>query len=125
VFHYPQDPDVVFIKRVAGVPGDLLEVRDGRLYVNGRKAAEPYVHRTGGRPDPTLAQAAVAGSTMHDPWSLAEPYRVPEGAYFVMGDNRTDSGDSREFGPVSRGQLVGQAFARYWPPSRIGGVAAE
>ncbi|MGE5228240.1 MAG: signal peptidase I [Deltaproteobacteria bacterium] len=119
VFHYPQDPDVVFIKRVVGVPGDLLEARDGRLYVNGRRAAEPYVHRTGGRLDPTLAQAAIAGSTMHDPWSLAKPYRVPAGNYFVMGDNRTDSDDSRDWGTVPRAAIVGEGLATYWPVSRL------
>ena len=119
VFRYPQDPDVVFIKRVVGVPGDLLEARDGRLYVNGRKAAEPYVHRTGGRLDPTVAQAAIAGSTMHDPWSLAEPYRVPASTYFVMGDNRTDSDDSRDWGTVPRAAIVGEGLATYWPVSRL------
>jgi len=119
VFRYPQDPDVVFIKRVVGVPGDLLEARDGRLYVNGNKAAEPYVHRTGGRLDPTVAQAAIAGSTLHDPWSLAEPYRVPAGAYFVMGDNRTDSDDSRDWGTVPRAAIVGEGLATYWPVSRL------
>ena len=56
VFHYPEDPTVVFIKRVIGVPGDVLEVKDGHLYVNGHKVAEPYVHRTAGRLDPTVAQ---------------------------------------------------------------------
>jgi len=119
VFRYPQDPDVVFIKRVVGAPGDLLEVRDGLLYVNGRRAAEPYIHRTGGRLDPTVAQAAIAGSTMHDPWSLAEPYRVPAGNYFVMGDNRTDSDDSRDWGTVPRAAIVGEGLATYWPVSRL------
>lgn len=119
VFRYPQDPDVVFIKRVVGVPGDLLEARDGRLYVNGKAAAEPYVHRTGGRLDPTVAQAAIAGSTTHDPWSLAQPYRVPAGTYFVMGDNRTDSDDSRDWGTVPRSAIVGEGLATYWPVSRL------
>jgi signal peptidase I len=119
VFRYPEDPDVVFIKRVVGVPGDVLEVRDGHLYVNHRKAAEPYVHRTGGRADPTVAQAAIAGSTLHDPWSLAEPYRIPAGTYFVMGDNRTDSDDSRDWGTVPRTAIVGEGLATYWPLSRL------
>jgi signal peptidase I len=119
VFRYPEDPGVVFIKRVVGVPGDVLEVRDGRLYVNHRKAAEPYVHRTEGRADPTVAQAAIAGSTLHDPWSLAEPYRIPVGNYFVMGDNRTDSDDSRDWGTVPRAAIVGEGMATYWPLSRL------
>jgi signal peptidase I len=119
VFHYPEDPEVVFIKRVVGVPGDTLEVKDGRLYVNGRKPAEPYVHRSRGHADPTVSQAAIAGSTMHDPWSLAEPFRVPDGHYFVMGDNRTDSDDSRDWGTVPRAAIVGEGLATYWPFSRL------
>jgi signal peptidase I len=119
VFNYPEDPDVVFIKRVVGVPGDTLEVKDGRLYVNGSKLAEPYVHRSRGHLDPTVAQAAIAGSTMHDPWSLSEPYRVPDGNYFVMGDNRTDSDDSRDWGTVPRAAIVGEGLATYWPFSRL------
>jgi signal peptidase I len=119
VFRYPRDPAVVFIKRIVGVPGDVLEVRDGRLYVNGERPREPYVHRTSGRADPTVAQAAIAGSTLHDPWSLAEPYRVPAGEYFVMGDNRTDSDDSRDWGTVPRAAIVGEGLATYWPLSRL------
>jgi signal peptidase I len=119
VFRYPHDPDVVFIKRVVGVPGDVLEVRDGRLYVNGREADDSFVHHTGGRADPTVAEAPIAGSTLHDPWSLAEPYRVPDDAYFVMGDNRTDSDDSRVWGTVPRAAIVGEGLATYWPLSRL------
>ena len=119
VFLYPHDPSVVFIKRIVGVPGDVLEVRDGRLYVNGERPGEPYVHRTAGRTDPTVAQAAIAGSTLHDPWALAEPYRVPNGQYFVMGDNRTDSDDSRDWGTVPRTAIVGEGLATYWPLSRL------
>jgi signal peptidase I len=119
VFRYPKDPDVVFIKRIIGAPGDVVEVRHGRLYVNGRRVTEPYVHRTGGRTDPTVAQAAIAGSTLHDPWSLSEPYTVPAGQYFVMGDNRTDSDDSRDWGTVPRSAIVGEGLATYWPLSRL------
>jgi signal peptidase I len=119
VFHYPEDPEIVFIKRVVGVPGDVLEVREGRLYVNGKKAPEPYVHRTDGRLDPTVAQAAIQGSTLHDPWSLAEPFRVPAANYFVMGDNRTDSDDSRDWGTVPSSAIVGEGLATYWPLSRL------
>jgi signal peptidase I len=119
VFHYPNDPEVVFIKRIVGAPGDVLAVKDGRLFVNGEKVKEPYVHRTAGRVDPTIAQAAVSGGTLHDPWSLAEPYRVPRGRYFVMGDNRTDSDDSRDWGTVARSAIVGEGLATYWPFSRL------
>jgi signal peptidase I len=119
VFHSPGDPSVVFIKRVVGVPGDKLEARDGRLYVNGRPCSEPYVHRTSGRMDPTVAQAAIAGTTLHDPWSLAEPFTVPAGRFFVMGDNRTDSDDSRDWGTVPRTAIVGEGVATYWPLSRL------
>ena len=106
----------VLIKRIVGLPGDKLSVADGVLYVNGTPQDEPYVHRTNGAPDPT--EPFINES----PWSLAEPYVVPEDSYFMMGDNRINSGDSREFGPVARDELVGQAFALYWPPTRIGGI---
>jgi signal peptidase I len=115
VFHPPFDGPVL-IKRVIGMPGDEISLNDGAVYVNGKKLDEPYVRRVGGE--------AVPSEPFDNglPWSLQQPYTVPAGNYFVMGDNRIDSGDSREFGPVPRGQLVGQAFARYWPPGRIGGV---
>ncbi len=115
VFHPPFGGNVL-IKRVVGMPGDELSVRDNRLFVNGTPMDEPYVLTGPAGPVPTEAFANGL------PWGLEESYVVPSGSYFMMGDNRTNSGDSREFGPVTRDQLVGQAFALYWPPKRIGGI---
>jgi signal peptidase I len=120
VFRYPLDTSVVFIKRVVGLPGDVLEARDGRLVRNGEEVVEPYVHVTGGRTDPTDPAALLSGTTMSDPWSLAEPYEVPPDTSFVMGDNRTDSDDSRVWGPVPEREVVGSAFFIYWPFQRLG-----
>jgi signal peptidase I len=90
-----------FVKRLVGLPGDHLEQRNGVLRVNGERLEEPYIEpqRRGGR-DFTAD--------------------VPAGQYFMMGDNRTQSCDSREWGPVPRGNLIGPVFAVYWPPQRIG-----
>jgi signal peptidase I len=115
VFHPPFDGPVL-IKRVIGLPGDVISVSDGFVSINGRRLDEPYVRRVDGQQEPSEPFSNGL------PWSLEKPYEVPAGSYFVMGDNRTDSGDSREFGPIKRGQFVGRAFARYWPPGRIGGT---
>jgi len=115
VFRPPFDGPVL-IKRIVGMPGDTISLADGHVYINGQRLNEPYVRRLNGRPVPTEPFANGL------PWSLARPYKVPAGSYFMMGDNRIDSGDSREFGPVPRDQLIGRAFARYWPPGRIGGL---
>jgi signal peptidase I len=116
VFQFPKDRKVVFIKRIVGVPGDVLRVEQGRLYVNGKRCSEPYVHRTGGQLDPTLAMAPIDGSALPKPWSLASSYRVPTGSYFVMGDNRVNSDDSRDWGVVPRNAVIGEGFFLYWPP---------
>ncbi len=115
VFH-PPFPGPVLIKRIVGLPGDTITLSEGDVYVNGSRLEEPYVREVGGETVPT--EPFDNGL----PWSLQEPYTVPPDSYFMMGDNRVDSGDSREFGPVARGQLVGHAFALYWPPGRIGGA---
>jgi len=113
VFH-PPFAGPVLIKRIIGMPGDEISLSGDSVVIDGKPLAEPYVRKVGGQAVPT--QPFDNGL----PWSLQEPYTVPPDSYFMMGDNRIDSGDSREFGPVSRDQLVGNAFARYWPPARIG-----
>jgi signal peptidase I len=108
---------IPLLKRVVGVPGDTVSLRDGRLYVNGRPAPQGFVRRAGGAFEPTLP-----GPDTQAPWSLAKPFVVPAGQYFVMGDNRTDSDDSRYWGTVLRTQILGKAFAVYWPPGHLRGL---
>jgi signal peptidase I len=120
VFKYPLDTRVVFIKRVIGRPGDTLSLHDGHVYVNGVRLHEPYLAKVAGEPAPTEPAVPIAGSTITQPWSLTRPYTVPAGTYFMMGDNRLDSDDSRVWGPVPARDLIGKAFAIYWPPKHIG-----
>jgi signal peptidase I len=96
------NPDKDLIKRIIGLPGDTLEVRNGQVYVNGAALTEPYLNQ------PT-------NSTI--PARQVEP-----GRYFVMGDNRNNSSDSRSFGSISRSDIVGRAWFVYWPPSDWGAV---
>jgi signal peptidase I len=100
VLEYPLDPTVDYIKRVVGVPGDEVLVDDGRVVVNGVEMDEPYVTA----PDP------------HTHLRL----RVEPDTFFVLGDNRRHSSDSREFGLVPRANLVGKVDLRIWPPARAG-----
>ncbi len=96
--------DVNFIKRVVAGPGDTLRIRDGQAIVNGKPLDEPY-------------QQPCAGT---DGCSFSGAIRIPEGHWFMMGDNRGASADSRFWGPVPRDWFIGGAFATYWPPNRIG-----
>ena len=102
VFKSVEGDDEDLIKRVVGVPGDKISVRNGRLFVNGEHQREPYVNKK--YPDR----------------SFSAPTIVPKGHVFVMGDNRTNSQDSRVFGPVPKRNIEGEAFLRFWPPDRIG-----
>lgn len=101
VFEYPQDPSKDFIKRVIGVPGDTIEIRDKVVYRNGQKLDEPYVQHT----DPR---------SLPGPRDNMPPVTVPAGKYFVMGDNRDESLDSRFWGTVDRGAILGKAWVIYW-----------
>ena len=100
----PRRSDTNFIKRVVGLPGDRLKVIGGRVYIDGRPQPEPFV-----RPDrgcPTC--------------NLPREITVPAGHFFMMGDNRGASADSREWGPVPEDWIIGDAFFTYWPPRQIG-----
>jgi signal peptidase I len=112
VFETPPEAQVkcgaggTFVKRLIGLPGETIEVRlergDGYVYVNGKKLREPYV-----RPDRRIQSTAMA------------PRKIPPNHYFMMGDNRSQSCDSRQWGPVARDNVIGKVFATYWPPQRI------
>lgn len=107
VFHSPQDERVDFIKRILGVPGDIVKISGGHVYLNGVMLSEEYVNEPG---------AVLAGKYMRENMEVD----VPPGQYIVMGDNRGHSSDSREWGPVTTQQIVGRAFFRYWPIGAFG-----
>ena len=120
VFRRPRPPYDVLIKRVVGLPGDLLCVHGGHLYINGVRANDSFVDKVNGVTEPTDPADPYASTYPDAPWSLAQPFRVPAGNYFVMGDNRTDSADSRYWGTVPRHAIIGRAFFTYWPLGRLG-----
>ena len=101
VFPYPENPDVDFVKRVVGVGGDIVEIRNKQLYRNGEPVAEPYIRHS----DPLI----TAGPRDNMP-----AIKVPEGKVFVLGDNRDDSRDSRYWGFVDKDTIRGRAFMIFW-----------
>jgi len=102
VFWYPKDPSKSFIKRVLGVPGDVVSIREGQVYINGQLVEERYVPR---------------GYQDVDSYP---PVRVREGYYYVLGDHRNASNDSRSWGLVPRKYIYGKAVFRYWPVEKAG-----
>jgi signal peptidase I len=114
VFKYPKDPSRDFIKRVIGLPGDTIEIRDKTVYVNGVAQQEPYVKYTVSRIQPKDYQNPTIyppGAGNRDNYG---PYVVPQGNYFMMGDNRDNSDDSRFWGPLDRHLIKGKALFIYW-----------
>ena len=102
VFRYPRDPSKSYIKRVIGMPGDRVRIDAGQLYVNGVREDELYVP-----------------ARYYDTRSSAEVV-VPPGSYYVLGDHRNMSNDSRDFGPVDAAYIYGKAVFGYWPMDRVG-----
>ena len=106
VFHSPNDPSRDFVKRVIGLPGDIVEVRDGLVIVNGVPLEE-------------------SAYTTAPPNARREPEPIPQDHYFVMGDNRNNSQDSLIFGPIHKSALVGKVIFRWFPLDRIGGAGSR
>ena len=104
VFHYPLDPRKSYIKRVIGLPGQTIKIDRGRVYIDGQPIKEPYVP-----------------ARYRDTRSMA-PLVIPPHMYFVMGDHRSISSDSRDFGPVPRNLIYGEAEFVYWPVDAMGTV---
>lgn len=103
VFWYPSDPDKSYVKRIIGLPGETVEVRNGLVYINGRELKEPYLDN-------------LHNQNLRDNIIKA----VDQHYYFVMGDNRDNSSDSRVWGLVPEKYIYGKAFFRYWQPSKAG-----
>ncbi|HTX11909.1 MAG TPA: signal peptidase I [Solirubrobacteraceae bacterium] len=97
----PQESSQTFVKRVVAGPGDTLQITNGHVILNGKREKDPYIIPCASCTFPT-------------------PIKVPPGDYYMMGDNRPDSEDSRYWGPVPEKWIIGVAFFTYWPPDRIG-----
>lgn len=123
-FHGPQRGDIIimrdpydqskdFIKRVIGLPGERILIRAGRIYINGRLLHEPYLKGT---------EPWTVNANLGDPGGNPKGLLIPNGYYFVMGDNRNHSSDSRFFGPVRRDEIEARAIFRVLPLNRAGGI---
>ncbi len=106
VFHAPNDENKDFIKRVIGLPGDTVMIKDGEVYVNNVKLNQSRFLASDVK--------TYGGSFLHE----GQPVTVLSDYYFVMGDNRPHSSDSREFGPIKKEAIIGKSMFVYWPPDR-------
>ncbi|MGZ4170668.1 MAG: signal peptidase I [Solirubrobacteraceae bacterium] len=104
--HTPQQSTQTFIKRVVAGPGDTIVIRDGHVYRNGVEEKDSYINPCG----------------VDSSCNFLKPIKIPPGEYFMMGDNRGLSDDSRFWGPVPDKWIIGVAFFTYWPPDRLGTI---
>lgn len=100
VFHYPLDPKKTYVKRLIGLGGETVLLMGGKLFVNGKMVPEPYLP-----PDTSFSDYG--------------PVNIPPGSYFMLGDNRMNSEDSRVWGLLEQKFIIGKALALYWPPNRL------
>ncbi|MCX6583208.1 MAG: signal peptidase I [Candidatus Aminicenantes bacterium] len=107
VLHKPNEPGKSIIKRVIGLPGEIIEIKDGDVYIDNKKLEQPFL---AGKEYPPYRRDTL------------NPLLIQQGHYFVMGDNREVSQDSRNFGPVPAKFIFGKTIFRYWPLSRIGKI---
>ena len=110
VFKYPEEPDRDFIKRVIGLPGETVEVREKKVYINGKALDEPYAHFL----QPAATPSEFREVTSFDVRERYGPVTVPANQYFMMGDNRDNSQDSRYWGFLPRDYIKGKALVLYW-----------
>jgi signal peptidase I len=102
IFKSPINKDIDYIKRVIGLPGERVKLSNNSYYINGQKLTEPYLKE---------GTITSGGNYLHE----GEEITVPQGEYFVSGDNRQHSSDSREFGPIPLQDFIGKGILRYWP----------
>ena len=107
IFKSPKNPEQDYIKRIIGLPSERVKIQNGSVFVDGKKIDEPYLR------DLTFL---YPGSFMQEGLEID----IPTGKYFVLGDNRPRSSDSREFGPIQKDIIIGKAFFRYWPITELG-----
>ncbi len=109
VLKAPSNPDIEYIKRIIGLPGDTIMIKDGNVYVNEKEIPEQFT--------------SAATNVWQDGFSKeGVPFTVPAGDLFVMGDNRPRSSDSREFGPIPENSVIGVVFYRYYPVNEVGAI---
>jgi len=106
IFKSPANKEIDYIKRVIALPGETLVLKNSKYYINGVELAEPYLG----------SDVYTSGGTF---LKEGEEITIPEGAYFLSGDNRPHSSDSREFGPIALTDFIGRALFRYWPANKF------
>lgn len=105
VFEAPPNPDKDFIKRIIGLPGEEIDINEGHVFVNGKLLKEDYIP-----------------SHFYTSKGIFNRIKLAKNEYFVLGDNRNNSSDSRQWGPVKKQEIIGKAWVVYWPPNKIGFV---